>query len=77
MTTTFERLAEALHALEAELPEMLQALPDQSDFWSTFATHVECILDGLGSEHADFVRSRVTRMLGAVGLVAPGNTPSS
>lgn len=77
MTTTFERLAHALRALEAELPEMLQLLPDESDFWTTFATHVEYILNGLGSEHGDFVRSRVSRMLGAAGLIGPGSTGES
>lgn len=55
-------LGRRLSDLEAELPAMIAAYPEEGEFWMAFAGEADVIEDQAG-EHAALVNERIARML--------------
>lgn len=64
-----DQLTALLDDLEAGLPAMIAAYPDEGDFWSAFAGQADVIEDASGS-HCQDVQARLDAMLAQVGYGA-------
>lgn len=63
MSLPREALEQHLNALEARLPDMVRALPDEADFWPAFAGHGDVIVDAAGEADCEWVHERLDEML--------------
>ncbi|MBB3277351.1 hypothetical protein [Pseudoxanthomonas sp. OG2] len=60
--TTLDQLTAQLEALEAKLPDLLEAYPADGDFWMAFAGEADAIEDQ-AAEHVGVVNQRINAML--------------
>ena len=69
MAKTREELDSILDELESELPGLLKDTEDQDDFWMAFTGLADAIEDDAAPEDLDYVRSRISAMLGSSGVI--------
>lgn len=62
------QVTRALEQLESELPQMLEDLPDETDFWPIFTRQADHILDNVDAEHYGLAWRRINCMLVSAGL---------
>lgn len=62
-----DELTRLLDDLEADLPAMVAAHPEEGDFWSAFAGQADLIDDEAGP-HKEEVQARIDAMLARAGV---------
>ena len=62
-----DQLIQLLDDLEASLPAMVAAHPEEGDFWSAFAGQADLIEDEAGP-HTEEVQARIYAMLARAGV---------
>ena len=65
-----DQLIQLLEDLEADLPAMVAAHPEEGDFWSAFAGQADLIDDEAGP-YKDEVQARIDAMLASFGVSTP------
>lgn len=81
MSLPREILQQHLNVLEAQLPDMVRALPDEADFWPAFAGYADVIVEAAGEADCEWVHERLDAMLetiqGADGAPGEGDVMAS
>lgn len=73
MALSRPELEQRLNALEKQMPALLEANPDDADFWPAFAGIAEDIEESASAADSEFVRARIDCILGAAGLIPSDN----
>lgn len=73
MAKTRVELDSILDELESELPALLKDTEDQDDFWMAFTGLADAIEDDAGPDDLEYVRTRISTMLGSCGLIPSGS----